>query len=64
MLPVAGLLAAAGLIVGTFSLTGLGLKVSSLIMSLSGGVPILALFLAMVASSSLASVCPSRPPTS
>jgi TRAP transporter 4TM/12TM fusion protein len=50
MLPVAGLLAAAGLIVGTFSLTGLGLKVSSLIMSLSGGVPIIALFLAMVAS--------------
>lgn len=50
MLPVAGLLAAAGLIVGTFSLTGLGLKVSSLIMSLSGGVTIAALFLAMVAS--------------
>ncbi|HYL81754.1 MAG TPA: TRAP transporter fused permease subunit [Candidatus Acidoferrum sp.] len=50
MLPVAGLLAAAGMIVGTFSLTGLGLKISSLIMSLSGGSPILALFLAMVAS--------------
>jgi TRAP transporter 4TM/12TM fusion protein len=50
MLPVAGLLAAAGLIVGTFSLTGLGLKISSLIMSLSGGSPIMALFLAMVAS--------------
>jgi TRAP-type uncharacterized transport system fused permease subunit len=50
MLPVAGLLAAAGLIVGTFSLTGLGLKISSLIMSLSGGSPILALILAMVAS--------------
>ena len=50
MLPVAGLLAAAGLIVGAFSLTGLGLKISSLIMSLSGGVPIMALFLAMVAS--------------
>lgn len=50
MLPVAGLLAAAGLIVGTFSLTGLGLKVSSLIMSLSGGSTILALLLAMVAS--------------
>ena len=50
MLPVAGLLAAAGMIVGTFSLTGLGLKVSSLIMSLSGGIPIVALFLAMVAS--------------
>ncbi|HEX7549606.1 MAG TPA: TRAP transporter fused permease subunit, partial [Candidatus Methylomirabilis sp.] len=50
MLPVAGLLAAAGLIVGTFSLTGLGLKISSLIMSLSGGSPILALILAMLAS--------------
>ena len=50
MLPVAGLLAAAGMIVGTFSLTGLGLKISSLIMSLSGGLPILALLLAMVAS--------------
>jgi TRAP transporter 4TM/12TM fusion protein len=50
MLPVAGLLAAAGMIVGTFSLTGLGLKISSLIMSLSGGSPIVALVLAMVAS--------------
>ena len=50
MLPVAGLLAAAGLIVGTFSLTGLGLKISSLIMSLSGGSTIVALFWAMVAS--------------
>jgi TRAP transporter 4TM/12TM fusion protein len=50
MLPVAGLLAAAGLIVGAFSLTGLGLKISSLIMSLSGGSPILALILAMLAS--------------
>jgi TRAP-type uncharacterized transport system fused permease subunit len=50
MLPVAGLLAAAGVIVGTFSLTGLGLKISSLIMSWSGGSAILALFLAMVAS--------------
>ena len=50
MLPVAGLLAAACLIVGTFSLTGLGLKISSLIMSMSGGSPILALLLAMLAS--------------
>ncbi len=33
MLPVAVLLAAAGLIVGTFTLTGLGLKISSIIMS-------------------------------
>jgi TRAP-type uncharacterized transport system fused permease subunit len=38
------------MIVGVFSLTGLGLKVSSLIMSLSGGDPLLALFLAMIAS--------------
>jgi TRAP transporter 4TM/12TM fusion protein len=50
MLPVAGLLAAAGMIVGTFSLTGLGLKISSLIMSLSGGSPIAAIFWAMIAS--------------
>jgi TRAP transporter 4TM/12TM fusion protein len=50
MLPVAGLLAGAGLIVGTFSLTGLGLKISSLIMSLSFGSTILALFLALIAS--------------
>jgi TRAP transporter 4TM/12TM fusion protein len=50
MLPVAGLLAAAGMIVGVFSLTGLGLKISSLIMSLSGGYTIAALFLALLAS--------------
>ena len=50
MLPVAALLAAAGVIVGTFSLTGLGLKISSLIMSLSGGSHLLALLLALVAS--------------
>ena len=50
MLPVAGLLAGAGLIVGTFSLTGLGLKISSLIMSLSFGYTTLALFLALMAS--------------
>ena len=50
MLPVAVLLAAAGLIVGTFTLTGLGLKVSSIIMSVSGGSPLAALFLALFAS--------------
>jgi TRAP transporter 4TM/12TM fusion protein len=50
MLPVAVLLAAAGLIVGVFSLTGLGLKISNIIMSLSGGSTILALLLALVAS--------------
>jgi TRAP transporter 4TM/12TM fusion protein len=50
MLPVAALLAAAGVIVGTFSLTGLGLKISGLIMSLSGGTLLGALFLSMIAS--------------
>ena len=50
MLPVAVLLAAAGLIVGVFSLTGLGLKISQLIMSLSGGNVLLALALALVTS--------------
>jgi TRAP transporter 4TM/12TM fusion protein len=50
VLPVAVLLAAAGLIVGTFTLTGLGLKISGLIMSVSGGSRILAILLATVAS--------------
>ncbi len=50
VLPVAVLLAAAGLIVGTFTLTGLGLKISGLIMSASGGSRILAILLATVAS--------------
>lgn len=50
MLPVAVLLAAAGLIVGVFSLTGLGLKISTIIMSLSGGSIIIALFLALFTS--------------
>jgi TRAP transporter 4TM/12TM fusion protein len=50
MLPVAVLLAAAGLIVGTFTLTGLGLKISSLIMSVSRGSVLAALMLSMIAS--------------
>ncbi|MCX5831467.1 MAG: TRAP transporter fused permease subunit [Deltaproteobacteria bacterium] len=50
VLPVAVLLAAAGLIVGTFTLTGLGLKISSIIMSVSGGSVLAALVLAMIAS--------------
>jgi TRAP-type uncharacterized transport system fused permease subunit len=50
MLPVAVLLAAAGLIVGTFTLTGLGLKISSIIMSLSGGIVLAALLLSLLAS--------------
>lgn len=50
VLPVAVLLAGAGLIVGTFTLTGLGLKISGLIMSISGGSRILAIILALGAS--------------
>ncbi|MGQ9569024.1 MAG: TRAP transporter permease [Anaerolineae bacterium] len=50
MVPVAVLLAAAGLIVGTFSLTGLGLKVSGLILSLSKGSVLATLFLSLAAS--------------
>jgi TRAP transporter 4TM/12TM fusion protein len=50
VLPVAVLLAGAGLIVGTFTLTGLGLKVSGIIMSVSGGSRIIAIMLALGAS--------------
>jgi len=50
VLPVAVLLAGAGLIVGTFTLTGLGLKVSGIIMSASGGSRIIAILLALGAS--------------
>ncbi len=50
MMPVAILLAAAGLIVGTFSLTGLGLRISGLIMALSGGSMIVALIMALITS--------------
>jgi TRAP transporter 4TM/12TM fusion protein len=50
MMPVAILLAAAGLIIGTFSLTGLGLRVSGVIMSVSGGSVIIALFMALLTS--------------
>ncbi|MDR1193147.1 MAG: TRAP transporter fused permease subunit, partial [Peptococcaceae bacterium] len=48
--PIAVACAAAGLIVGTLSLTGLGVKFSSSIIALSGGSKILALLMAMVAS--------------
>ena len=50
VLPVAVLLAAAGLIVGTFTLTGLGLKISNIITSVSGGSRIIAILLALLAS--------------
>ncbi|MEN6487062.1 MAG: TRAP transporter fused permease subunit [Syntrophobacteraceae bacterium] len=50
MMPVAILLASAGLIVGTFSLTGLGLRVSGVIMAVSNGSVIIALFMALLTS--------------
>jgi len=50
VMPVAVLLAGAGLIVGTFTLTGLGLKISGIIMSISGGSRIIAIILALGAS--------------
>ena len=48
--PIAVACAAAGLIVGTLALTGLGVKFSSSIIALSGGSKIVALIMAMVAS--------------
>lgn len=42
--------ACAGIVVGVVSLTGLGLRLSSVILSLSGGVLPVALFLSMIAS--------------
>lgn len=48
--PVAGACILAGIIMGSMSLTGFGLKISSLIESLSGGNLLFALCLSMVAS--------------
>ena len=46
--PIAIACAAAGIIAGTLSITGLGSKISSLIIYASSGIPILALFLTMI----------------
>jgi TRAP transporter 4TM/12TM fusion protein len=50
VLPVAVACATAGIIIGVITLTGLGLKFSSLIVTLSGGNLIIALLLTLVAS--------------
>lgn len=50
VLPVAAACATAGIIIGVITLTGLGLKFSSLVVSLSGGNLFLALVLTMIAS--------------
>lgn len=49
-LSVVAATAAAGIIVGVVTLTGLGLKFASGLVELSGGIPILTLFFTMVAS--------------
>ncbi len=48
VVPIAAACAAAGIIAGTLGITGLGSKISSIIISTSGGVPLLALLLTMV----------------
>ncbi|MEZ5652681.1 MAG: TRAP transporter fused permease subunit [Burkholderiaceae bacterium] len=50
IIPVATACAAAGIIIGIITLTGLGLKFSSLVVTLSGGSLLVALILTMVAS--------------
>ncbi|PWQ94713.1 TRAP transporter permease [Leucothrix arctica] len=48
VIPIAVACAAAGIIAGTLGITGLGSKISGIIISTSGGVPIFALLLTMV----------------
>ena len=50
VVPIAAACAAAGIIAGTLSFTGLGSKISGLIVTASGGVPFFALLLTMVAA--------------
>lgn len=48
VIPIAAACAAAGIIAGTLGITGLGSKISGLIITASGGIPLAALFLTMV----------------
>jgi TRAP transporter 4TM/12TM fusion protein len=48
VIPIAAACAAAGIIAGTLGITGLGSKISGIIISTSGGVPLIALLLTMV----------------
>ncbi|MCU0561004.1 MAG: TRAP transporter permease [Desulfobacterales bacterium] len=50
VITVAGACAAAGLVVGSITMTGIGFKMFSLIMALSGGIFIVALLITMTAS--------------
>lgn len=49
-IPIAAVCACAGIIVGTVTMTGLGLKISRLVLELSGGFTIIGLILIMCAS--------------
>jgi len=60
-LPVAAACAAAGIVIGVVNLTGLGLRFSSLILSVSGGNLLAALFLTMIASLILGMGLPTTP---
>ena len=48
VIPIAAACAAAGIIAGTLSITGLGSKISGLIVAASGGIVLIALFLTML----------------
>lgn len=48
VLPIAAACAAAGIIAGTLGITGLGSKISGMIISASGGIPLFALLLTML----------------
>lgn len=50
MVLIASACAAAGLIIGVVTLTGIGLNISSMIITTSGGIPLVGLLLIMVAS--------------
>lgn len=60
-LPVAAACAAAGIVIGVVNLTGLGLRFSSLIINVSGGNLLAALFLTMIASLILGMGLPTTP---
>ncbi len=48
LMSIVSMCAAAGIVIGIFSLTGFGLKFSTMLLSLSGGVPLFALLLCML----------------
>jgi TRAP transporter 4TM/12TM fusion protein len=60
-LPVAAACAAAGIVIGVVNLTGLGLRFSGLIINVSGGNLLAALFLTMIASLILGMGLPTTP---